>query len=313
MTTTWLISARAVHLGTCLLLFGVFAFDRFVATAISAHGKTEIGSYWQIRIRFFNLILLPAILLSGIAWFALVAMTMSGQSLKAGILKTVWTQTQFGMIWKVRLTFWLAAAVIAMLFHLLKTNTSLQKNLIWLQLCFSGTLLGSLAWAGHGQETSSWHLLADVLHLLVAGFWPAGLLPLFLLLNKLRQTTELPRWNLVAALVRRFSALSLGSVALLAITGFINSWFLVGSFSNLLGQTYGRWLLAKIILFCFTVSIGAVNLLRLKPRLASGKFPVEISEATATQLQFNTSVELFLGIAIVIVAAVLGILPPANH
>jgi putative copper export protein len=55
--------------------------------------------------------------------------------------------------------------------------------------------------------------------------------------------------------VRRFSALSLGGVALLAATGFINSWFLVGSFSNLIEQTYGRWLLAKIILFCFAVAI----------------------------------------------------------
>jgi putative copper resistance protein D len=313
MTTRWLILARAVHLGACLLLFGVFAFDRFVATAIAAHGKTEIGSYWQMRIRFFNLILLPAILLSGIAWFALVTMTMSGQSLQVGILKTVWTQTQFGTVWKVRFIFWLAAVMTAMLFHFLKSNAPLQKNLVWLQLCFSGILLGSLAWAGHGQETSIWHLLADILHLLVAGFWPTGLLPFFLLLKKLRQTTELPRWNLIAALVHRFSALSLGSVALLAATGFINSWFLAGSFSNLLEQTYGRLLLAKIILFCFAVAIGAVNLLRLKPRLMLEKSQTENPEAAAAQLQFNVQVELFLGIAVVIVAAVLGTLPPANH
>jgi putative copper resistance protein D len=313
MTTTWLISARAVHLGACLLFFGVFAFDRFVATAISAHGKTEIGSYWQIQIRFFNLILLPIILLSGIAWFALVAMTMSGQSLQVEILKTVWTQTQFGMVWKVRLIFWLAAVIIATLFHFLITNISLQKYLVWLQLCFSGILLGSLAWAGHGQETSIWHLLADVLHLLVAGFWPTGLLPFFLLLKKLRQTTELPRWNLIAALVHRFSALSLGSVAVLAATGFINSCFLAGSFSNLFAQIYGRWLLAKIILFCFAVAIGAVNLLRLKPRLMLEKSQVENPEAAAAQLQFNVHVELFLAIAVVIVVAILGILPPANH
>jgi copper resistance protein D len=313
MTTTWLISARAVHLGACLLLFGVFAFDRFVTTAIFAHDKKEIGSYWQTQIRFFNLILLPTILLSGIAWFALVAMTMSGQSLQAGILKTVWMQTQFGTVWKVRLIFWLAAAIIAMFVYFLKTDSSLQKYLVWLQFCFSGILLGSLAWAGHGQETSIWHLLADVLHLLVAGFWPTGLLPFFLLLKKLRQTTELPRWNLIAALVHRFSALSLGNVAVLAATGFINSCFLAGSFSNLLEQIYGRWLLVKIILFCFAVAIGAVNLLRLKPRLTPGKFPVENSETTAAQLQFNIRVELFLGIAVIIVVAVLGVLPPANH
>ena len=308
MTTTWLILARAVHIGACLLFFGIFAFDRFVATTISASDKTIIGDYWQRRIRIFNLVLLPAILLSGIVWLILVAVTMSGQPLQVEILRTVWTQTQFGTVWTIRLGFWLAAVVIPILFYFLKSNPSFQKKLVWLQLCSSGVLLGSLAWAGHGQETSTWHLFADVLHLIVAGFWPAGLLPLALLLNKLRQMTTPLRCKIVATLVHRFSTLSLVSVALLVATGLINSWFLVGSFSNLLEQTYGRWLLAKIILFGFAVSIGAINLLRLKPRLA-----LENSKATATQLQFNIRVELFLGVVIVIIVAVLGILPPANH
>jgi copper resistance protein D len=99
---------------------------------------------------------------------------------------------------------------------------------------------------------------------------------------------------------------------LLAATGLVNSWFLAGSFSNLIEQTYGRWLLVKIILFCFAVSIGAVNLLRLTPRLTLKKLQGENSEAATAQLQFNVQVELFLGIAVVIVVAVLGILPPVS-
>jgi putative copper resistance protein D len=313
MTMTLLILARAVHIGACLLFFGIFAFDRFVATAVSINGKIEIAGYWQTRTRFFNLILLPVILLSGIAWFALVAMTMSGQPLQTEILKTVWMQTQFGTVWKMRLIFWVAAAVIAMLFRFLKSKTSLQKTLIWLQLFFSGILLGSLAWAGHGQETSIWHLLADILHLLVAGFWPTDLLLFALLLHRLRQAPDSAHWHSIAALVRRFSALSLGSVALLAATGFINSWFLVGSFSNLLEQPYGRWLLAKIILFCFATAIGAANLLRLKPRLLIENPQAQRLEATAIQLQFNVQTELAIGMAIVVVVAILGILPPPAH
>jgi putative copper resistance protein D len=306
MTTEFLILTRAVHFGACLLFFGIFAFDRFVATAIPANGKTEIVKYWQTRIRFFNLILLPVILLSGIAWFALAAMSMSGQPLQTEMLKTVWTQTQFGTVWKIRLIFWFAAVVIGILSRFLKSAA-------WLPLFVSGALLGSLAWAGHGLEDSRWHLFADVLHLLVAGFWPMGLLPFALFLHKLRQALDLAHWHSIAALIRRFSALSLGSVALLAATGFINSWFLVGSFSNLLEQPYGRWLLAKIILFCLAVAIGAVNLLRLKPRLLIKSPQVQNAEASVAQLQFNVQAELFLGIAVVIIVAILGMLPPANH
>jgi putative copper resistance protein D len=240
-------------------------------------------------------------------------MNMSSQMFSNEILKTVWTQTQFGAIWKIRLVFWLAATVIAMLFCFLKTNVPFQRNLVWLQLLFSGALLGSLAWAGHGLEGSRWHLFADVLHLLVAGFWPTGLLPLILLLRKLRQTSEPARWNLIVALVRHFSALSLCSVALLAATGLINSWFLVGSFSNLFQQIYGRWLLAKIILFCVAVSIGAVNLLRLKPRLSNENPQTQIFEKSSAQLRFNIRAELILGAIIIFIVAILGILPPANH
>jgi copper resistance protein D len=316
MTTEYFILTRAVHFGACLLFFGIFAFDRFVAASIFTHAGTEAADYWQTRVRRFSLILLPVILLSGVAWFVLVAATMSGlplsQALQPDILKTVWAQTQFGTVWEWRLIFWLAAAVAA-LFYFPVSKVSFQKCLAWLQFFFGCLLLGSLAWAGHGREDSIWHLLADVLHLLVAGLWPTGLLPMVLLLKKLRQTSETARRDLIATVVRRFSAMSLGSVALLALTGWVNAWFLVGSFSNLFGQTYGRWLLAKIILFCFAVTIGAMNLLWLKPRLSIEKARTQIFETTAAQLQFNVQTELAIGMVIVLVVAILGILPPANH
>src|SRR5271170_5341475 len=158
MTTEYFILTRAVHFGACLLFFGVFAFDRLVATAIPANDKTEGGDYRQRQIRFFNLILPPIILLSGFAWFALVAMNMSGQPLQAETLKTVWNQTQFGTVWKLRLIFWLAAAAAATFFCFSRHRTSFQKKLIWIQLFFGSLLLGSLVWAGHGRENSSWHL-----------------------------------------------------------------------------------------------------------------------------------------------------------
>ena len=317
MTTEFLVLTRAVHFGACLLFFGIFAFDRLVAVSLAAGGPSEAAGYWRTRVRFFSGVTLPVILLSGLAWFVLVSMTMSGlpfwQTLQKEILETVWTQTQFGTVWKLRLMVWLAAVVAALFFHFAKPQTTFQKMMIWIQLFFGGALLGSLAWAGHGLEDSHWHLCADILHLLVAGLWPTGLLPLILLLRKLRRDSEPARGRLTAALVRRFSAMSLAAVALLALTGWVNAWFLVGSFSNLVGQTYGRVLLLKISLFIFAVAIGAVNLLRLKPRLSGEIPPAPGAVAAAAQLQFNVRAELILGLAIVIVVGILGILPPAAH
>jgi putative copper resistance protein D len=313
--TTWLILTRAVHLGGCLLSFGVFAFDRLVAASIFKNGKTEAAAYWESFLKMFSVILLPIILLSGIAWFVLVAVTIGGlplrQTMESKVLETVWNQTEFGAVWKWRQVLWLAGVVVTWLF-VFKPGR-FQKMLVWIQCSCSGLLLCTLAWAGHGQENSPWHLLADILHLMVAGLWPTGLLPFALLLQKLRGTSGVADWVSISALVRRFSALSLISVALLAVTGFVNAWFLVGSVNNLFEETYGRWLLLKILLFILATAIGAVNLLRLKPRLMADRTPAQTAEKTTAQLQFNVQMELILCTAIVLVVAILGILPPAGH
>jgi copper resistance protein D len=238
---------------------------------------------------------------------------MSGQPLQAEILKTVWTQTQFGMVWKIRLFILLIATIVALFSCFIKSRLLFPKLAIWLQFILNGCLLGSLAWAGHGQESSPWHLFADVIHLLAAGIWPAGLIPLFLILRKSRQFAAAADWFDVAALVSRFSTISLSAVSLLVFTGIVNSWFLVGSLSNLFGQPYGHWLLAKIIMFCVILVIAAVNLLRLKPRLITESSQRGKARATAARLQTNVQIELFLGLAIVVIVAILGILPPAIH
>ena len=309
---TWLVLTRAVHFAACLYFFGMFAFDRLVAASAGMGERDELSDYWKSRIRWVGPTVLPIVLLSGAVWFALVAAMMSGlpleRAFKLQIWQVVWSQTQFGAVWKLRLIVWLAAAGPAAFFLFFKPKASRQNKLAWAELVLGGFLLGSLAWAGHGQEGARWHLLADVAHLLAAGFWPVGLLPLALLLRKLARVSEPARGRAMAGLVRRFSVLSLASVSGLTITGWINGWFLVGSFDNLFQQPYGRWLLAKIMLFAFAVGIGAVNLLRLKPRLQAESFP---AASTAARLRFNVWLELFFGTLVIVIVAVLGILPPA--
>jgi putative copper resistance protein D len=310
--TTWLIITRAIHIGSCLFFFGIFAFDRFIASVIGQR-RTEIANYWKSSLRLFGLVLLPIILVSGAAWFALVAMAMSGQPFQMEILKVVWTQTQFGTTWEIRLILWLIAAIAAVASCFAKPLTLFQTSVSWFLFAINAGLLGSLAWAGHGQESSPWHLFADVLHLLAAGVWPAGLLPLFLLLRKSRQIATPRDWLSIAQLVRRFSIISLAAVSLLTITGLANSWFLVGSISNLFVEPYGRWLLAKVIFFVITLAIASINLLRLRPRLSIENSQPEKAVVVVAQLQRNIQIELLFGIIIVMIVAVLGILPPAIH
>jgi len=220
----------------------------------------------------------------------------------------------------------------------------------WTGLLASTALCGGLAWAGHGGTGAApgWHLAADVTHLVVCGYWPAGLLPFAWLLLALRRDlavlhvaqppsavfdrrskpfapieetsasggaqpgaavpcVELLRQT-IALLTRRFSAIALACVVALALTGIVNSWALLGPITNFVRTGYGKLLLFKIALFLVMVSLGAINLLYLKPRLwrdggAGGS-------RVARALQVNVAIELLLGAIIIAVVGMLGLLPP---
>ena len=96
-------------------------------------------------------------------------------------------------------------------------------------------------------------------------------------------------------------------MALLGLTGAINSIFLVGSFPALVGTPYGRLLSLKIALFVAMVGLALVNRFRLMPRLR---------DATATMsalraLYRSVLGEQALGLAILAVVSLLGTWPPA--
>jgi putative copper resistance protein D len=273
---TFFAAARAVHFAACLALFSICVFDRFIIA------KT-FDEVWNRIAKSLIAIAMPAALLSGLVWFAAAAVQMSDRPLSMDVVRTVWTHTQFGMLCKLRLIAW----IVLLIFFWIRMR--------WMTLIVSGVFLLSLAWTGHGQTGSSprMHLFADILHLLAAGLWPMGLLPLALLMWRMKNSEMI-------AVVRRFSSMSVFAVALLLISSIANSCFLLEHLSDLWLSAYGRVLLTKISLFVLMLAIGAVNLLILKPRLSR----------TALRLRWNISIELLLMTAVLILVAILGLLPP---
>ena len=107
MTTDLFVLTRAVHFGACLLLFGWITFGLVVVMPIR---NPVFLDFWRQGLRRCEWILLPVMLVSGAAWFALVALNMSDGPLEINVLKAVWLQTQFGTVWQYRSVLWLAAA-----------------------------------------------------------------------------------------------------------------------------------------------------------------------------------------------------------
>jgi putative copper resistance protein D len=294
--TAWLAAIRAVHFACCLLVGGVWAFDRLVAAGTPGWRRLATGLLWTAT---------PIAFLSGAAWLVVVAADMGdvpvGDVFRSGVMRTVWTQTRFGTAWQVHAAFWVAGVISLTLW-------SLTGRGRWPGLACAGGLVGGLAWAGHGSTGPApvWHMTADVTHLLASAVWPAGLVPFALLLRRVAAPPDPDRRAVVHRLTRRFSAASLTAVALLTATGLLNSWCLLGSIGNLLTTPYGRMLLVKLVLFTTMVGLGAFNLLVLSPRLPNG-------DAAVGHLRVTVTVEMVLGVGVIVAVGLLGMMEPGRQ
>ncbi|MFH8533614.1 copper resistance CopC/CopD family protein [Streptomyces tendae] len=95
-------------------------------------------------------------------------------------------------------------------------------------------------------------MTSSVLHLLATAVWLGGLVAL---LTTLRASRPAPD----AATVARFSRTAFTAVTVLVVTGVYQSWRGLGSWEALTGSTYGRLLLAKVVLVAVLLAVAAVS------------------------------------------------------
>ena len=293
--TTWLAIVRTIHFAGCLLIAGVWVFDRLVVKANAPQ--------WRRVATAILLIATPLALVSGVVWFLLIAAEMSDFSFAEvihhpDVWKLVWLHTRFGRAWQMHLLFWFGGVLIAAI-------RATFKPVAWMGVICGAGLVGGLAWAGHGSTgpVPMWHLSMDVMHLLASAIWPAGLLPMGLIIPRMLQSGQPEQCIALHRIIHRFSACSLVAVGLLTLTGLFNSWCLLGSFGLLIESNYGRLLVIKVVLFVAMIGFGAMNLLVWKPRLGEGPVPVR-------RLWRNVIIEMVLGTGVVGAVGVLGLLAP---
>jgi putative copper resistance protein D len=319
----FIIITRAVHIGACLVLLSLFAFEILFATpALRQAGRSVLQHMEALRAQFRLVAVWSSLaaIASGIAWFWIVLARMTGGSLwempSIDSIDVAITRTQFGKLWA-----WRLALMLLFTFANLFSSrwNVLLRSRAWQRVgaMIATTLLGSLAWSGHAGATLGVerpiHLTADAAHLIAAGLWPAGLLPLTLLLVQACRSSEPSLLLAAGAITRRFSALSLFVVGALAATGLTNSYFLVGSLGALVITGYGRLLMLKVLLFVIMIGFAAWNLLRFKPQLALANEQNATQRDALRKLTRNVIAELCLGMFVVLIVGALGATPPSRH
>ena len=303
-----LAAVRGAHLGACALLLGVGFFDRFIADC------SAFASWKRTYDRLLQIGLAVAVL-SEIAWFVLVARSMSGSSfielVHGSGLSIVWTQTHFGTLWQIRTALMAASAVAVICNSCLTVASRFRSAARDVGLFVNTALVVTLAWSGHGftGRWSALHGAADVIHLLIAAVWPIGLVPFFFYLRLWRSSGDPNCHVALASATRRFSTASLIAVFILAGSGIVNAVCLIGRVQDVITTNYGRILLLKVLLFTAMLGIGALNRFALKPRMTDRHS--DDTEHATRRLQRNVAIESCIGLAVFFVTGVLGMMSPS--
>ena len=148
-----------------------------------------------------------------------------------------------------------------------------RKSPTWLVLVSVGsaTALASLAWTGHGAASEGAagmrQLIADIVHLMAAGAWIGALAALGMLVLRPAHAMSKDHIRLAHRALEGFSLIGTVIVALIVVSGLLNSWVLVGP-EHLLSMSstlYAELLIAKLALFGVMLVLAAANRFHLTP------------------------------------------------
>lgn len=286
------------RLGQYLGAAGLFGSALFLARQPNAAGERAerglvVGS---------ALVLIAATLLA----LVLQSATMAGQA-DPSMVAMVMTGTTFGYAVAVRLV---ACAGALAAFVVLRDRTR-----PWVATALGAVATASLAWGGHGVAdegaAGAVHLVADIVHLLAAALWIGALGALGAMLVAKNAALDRAAGQRLYMALKGFSGAGTLAVALLVLTGLVNSWFLVGPthLGALLTTLYGRLLLVKLLLLTGMLTLAAANRWRHTPRLAIALGRGNASSALPGLLQ-SVALETAAAGAVLVLVAWLGTLAP---
>ncbi len=302
-----LVSFRFLHYAALMALFGVSLFPLYAYPSHVGDLPVRLDRWLLMALTTATFVAL----LSGIFWLLFTVANMTDTLSGAFEWNEVWSvlsETGFGKVWVARLAL---IAVLLGLAGVRMVSVTWHPDRLTLVLCAG--VLASLAGVGHTQVNDGMarliHISADGAHLLAAGAWLGGLMPLAYIIAMACWPPS-PDHSLEASnVLLRFSGMGCVAVAVLIASGLLNSWFLVGSFANLARTPYGQLLLVKLCLFAGMLTLAALNRYWLLPSLIRGN--AGQPAAWLVRLRNHILGEQALGLLVVLIVGLLGTMQPA--
>ena len=237
-------------------------------------------------------------LLASLAWLPIQAAVVgdSWTSALDGVTLLALSKTTGGTAWFVRCALALSACSVV----LARPHAKAALAVI------SGLLMASLALSGHAEMDEgirrALHILNHILHLLSGGFWLGSLVVLPAGLARLRDPALCADAKIA---LRRFSSAGHIAVALVVITGVVNTALILGHWPDDLASPYQLLLNAKIVLVVAMACLAVTNRYVFVPRLRRQP------ERAVANIRNGTLAELVLGAGVLVLVAVFGIMDPS--
>jgi putative copper resistance protein D len=282
------VTARLAFDAAAIVLFGASCFlDWMVPENLSASLVVSVA-----RIRFFPIVAFIA----AVTWLPFDAATIAGNwdaALDLQFLQALALATSGGHAWLLRCLVSLAAAGVF--------GLSVTRG----RVLVAGLLVASLSLSGHTLLQSGslvvLHIINDALHVLAGSIWLGSLVMLPSCLTLLDHP-EVYRDARLA--LQRFSKIGHVAVAVVILTGAINSVLTLGHRPTRPISPYVVLLSLKIMLVAVMTVLAAINRYVFVPRIR-----FERTKAIA-QIKAGTWSEVVLGVGVLTLVATFGVFDP---
>jgi copper transport protein len=286
-------TVSAFYLGGRFLdfLLLLFCVGGIAALAIALRSAATAIRRRLLRLLAGFAVALAVVALLGIVFQGAAAGGLSiGQAFAWDVVSSV-AETRFGRMSLARAALALAIAVLAV--RVLRAGGSMSRAATVVAVLLGLGLVVTPGLSGHASVSGPVAMIADAAHVQSAAMWVGGLM--FVIAALMLADRE--RWPLAATSVPRFSAMAVGSVAVLVLAGTLQGYLQVRAWRGLWETEYGVLLLIKLGLVIPVLALGAYHNRYAVPRLRA-----QIASALERRRFLRT-----VGVELVIMAAVIGV------
>lgn len=233
-------------------------------------------------------------------WIQVAALGGGAHAWDGARLEILLRETGWGLAWVLQ-----SIATLAFVIGLFIARAPHGRGVGWMGAAAGAVLLSAVpALSGHAASVGGMNgvaILTDTVHVLGAGVWLGTLAALLAVGIPATLLLGAGAGGAVAAMVRAFSPMALAGGAVVGVTGVINVLFQLDALTDVWTTGYGRALLLKLVLLAGVGALGFYNWRRVLPALGD--------DPGTRRLQKSARAELGLGLAVLLVTAVLVALP----